>query len=145
MLNSIKTLARQYAPDVVKTRRHLHAHPELSFHEYETARFVANELKAIGLIPQEGVAGTGVVALIEGKKTNGNGADSPRTVGLRADMDALPIREANNVLYKSTVAGVMHACGHDAHTASLLGCARILTTLRDEFSGTIKLVFQPAE
>ena len=141
MLDSIKTLARQYAPDVVTTRRHLHAHPELSFHEHETARFVANELTAIGLVPQEGVAGTGVVALIEGTKTNGDG----KTVGLRADMDALPIREVNDVPYKSTVAGVMHACGHDAHTASLLGCARILYTLRDEFSGTVKLVFQPAE
>ena len=145
MLDSIKTLARQYAPDVVKTRRHLHAHPELSFHEHETARFVANELKTIGLVPQEGVAGTGVVSLIKGRKTNGDGSYSPRTVGLRADMDALPIREANDVPYKSTVSGIMHACGHDAHTASLLGCARILTTLRDEFSGTIKLVFQPAE
>ncbi len=145
MLDSIKTLARQYAPDVVTTRRYLHAHPELSFHEYETARFVANELTAIGVVPQTGVAGTGVVALIEGRKAIGNRASSPRTVGLRADMDALPIREANDVPYKSTVAGVMHACGHDAHTASLLGCARILTTLRDEFSGTIKLVFQPAE
>ena len=145
MLNSIKNLARQYAPDVVKIRRHLHAHPELSFHEYETARFIANELKTIGLLPQEGVAGTGVVALIKGEKSSDGGTNNHKTVGLRADMDALPIHEANDVLYKSTVAGVMHACGHDAHTASLLGCARILTTLRDEFSGTVKLVFQPAE
>jgi amidohydrolase len=142
MLNAIKTLAQQYAPDVVAIRQHLHAHPELSFHEYETAQFVANELKSIGLLPQEGIAGTGVVAIIEGRKV---GDSATKTVGLRADMDALPIREANEVSYKSTKPGVMHACGHDAHTASLLGCARILNTLRDEFSGTIKLVFQPAE
>ncbi len=94
----------------------------------------------MGLHPQEGVAGTGVVALIEG--TQGG---SDRVVGLRADMDALPIREANDVPYKSTVDGVMHACGHDVHTASLLSTARILTELRDQFSGTVKLVFQPAE
>ncbi len=143
MQDSIKSLARQYSADVVATRRHLHAHPELSFHEHNTARYVAEQLKEIGLTPQEGVANTGVVALIEGRKNGG--ASASRVVGLRADMDALPIHEANNVPYKSTVEGVMHACGHDAHTASLLCCARILNVLRDEFSGTIKLVFQPAE
>ncbi len=140
MIDSIKSLSRQFAEDTVATRRHLHANPELSFHEYNTARYVADQLKAIGLTPQEGIANTGVVALIEGTKT-----PSGRVIGLRADMDALPIREANNVPYKSMVEGVMHACGHDAHTASLLSTARILQTLRDEFSGTIKLVFQPAE
>ncbi len=144
MQDSIKSLARQYAADVVATRRHLHAHPELSFHEHNTARYVADQLKEIGLTPQEGVANTGVVALIEGRKSDGASAGS-RVVGLRADMDALPIHEANNVSYKSTVDGVMHACGHDAHTASLLGCARILNVLRDQFDGTVKLVFQPAE
>ncbi len=140
MIDSIKSLSRQFAADTVATRRHLHAHPELSFNEHNTARYVADQLRAIGLNPQEGVASTGVVALIEGTK-----AGSGRVIGLRADMDALPIREANEVPYKSTVEGVMHACGHDAHTASLLSTARILQTLRDEFSGTIKLVFQPAE
>ena len=140
MIDSIKSLSRQFAADTIATRRHLHAHPELSFHEHNTARYVAEQLRAIGLNPQEGVANTGVVALIEGTKTG-----SGRVIGLRADMDALPIREANDVSYKSTVEGVMHACGHDAHTASLLSTARILQTLRDEFSGTIKLVFQPAE
>lgn len=140
---SIKSLAQQYAADIVTTRRHLHAHPELSFQERNTARFVADQLKAIGIQPQEGVADTGLVALIEGRKgadTSGN-----RVIALRADMDALPIHEANNVPYKSTVEGVMHACGHDAHTASLLGVARILNVLRDEFDGTVKLVFQPGE
>jgi len=140
MIDSIKSLSRQFAEDTVATRRHLHANPELSFHEFNTARYVADQLRAIGLTPQEGVANTGVVALIEGTKT-----PSGRVIGLRADMDALPIHEANNVPYKSTTEGVMHACGHDAHTASLLSTARILQTLRDEFSGTIKLVFQPAE
>ncbi len=139
----IKNLAHELAASVVANRRYLHAHPEISFHEQQTARFVADELRAIGLNPREGVAGTGVVALIDGTRPDGPGAG--RTVALRADMDALPIREANNVPYRSTVEGVMHACGHDAHTASLLGTARILTMLRNEFSGTIKLVFQPAE
>lgn len=139
MQDSIKSLARQYAADVVATRRHLHAHPELSFREHNTAHYVAEQLREIGLTPQEGVADTGVVALIEGRNPG------RRVVGLRADMDALPIHEANNVPYKSTVEGVMHACGHDAHTASLLGCARILNVLRDQFEGTVKLVFQPAE
>lgn len=140
MIESIKSLSRQFAADTVATRRHLHAHPELSFYEHNTAQYVAEQLRAIGLTPQEGVANTGVVALIEGTKSA-----SDRVVGLRADMDALPIREANDVPYKSTVDGVMHACGHDAHTASLLSTARILNTLRDQFSGTVKLVFQPAE
>lgn len=144
MQDSIKSLARQYAADVVAIRRHLHAHPELSFHEQNTARFVADQLKEIGLTPQEGIANTGLVALIEGTKSGGASAGN-RVVGLRADMDALPIHEANDVAYKSTVEGVMHACGHDAHTASLLGCARILNVLRDQFDGTVKLVFQPAE
>jgi amidohydrolase len=122
MKEQIKTLARQYAADMVANRRHLHANPELSFHEFKTARFVAEQLKALGLTPQEGVANTGLVALIEGQA--GNSSEN-RVVGLRADMDALPIHEANNVPYKSTVEGVMHACGHDVHTSSLLGTARI--------------------
>ncbi|MGA0556230.1 M20 metallopeptidase family protein [Larkinella sp. VNQ87] len=141
MKEQIKALARQYAGDMIANRRHLHANPELSFHEYNTARFVAEQLKAIGLTPQEGVAGTGLVALIEGR----GGSAENRVVGLRADMDALPIHEANDVPYKSTVEGVMHACGHDVHTSSLLGTARILNELRDQFEGTVKLVFQPAE
>jgi len=135
----IKSLAKDQAADVIANRRHLHTNPELSFEEFKTAQFVAAELRALGLTPQEGIAGTGLVALIEGKNPG------KKIVGLRADMDALPIVEANNVPYKSQVPGVMHACGHDVHTASLLGTARILNQLRDEFEGTIKLVFQPAE
>lgn len=135
----IKELAASFASDSIKIRRHLHANPELSFEEHETAKFVANELKSFGLKPEEGVGGTGVVALIEGRNPN------KKIVGLRADMDALPIIETNDVPYKSTNPGVMHACGHDVHTTSLLGCARILAQLKDEFEGTVKLVFQPAE
>lgn len=135
----IKSLAKDQAASVIANRRHLHTHPELSFEEFKTARFVAEELRAIGLTPQEGIAGTGLVALIEGRNPE------KKIVGLRADMDALPIVEANNVPYKSQVPGVMHACGHDVHTASLLGTARILNQLRDQFEGTVKLVFQPAE
>ena len=139
MIQKIKDLSREMAADAVTTRRHLHQNPELSFNEHKTARFVADRLKDLGLQPQEGVADTGVVALIEGRNPGS------RVVGLRADMDALPITEANDVPYKSQNPGVMHACGHDVHTSSLLGTARILTQLRDEFEGTIKLVFQPAE
>ncbi|MBC7891475.1 MAG: amidohydrolase [Sphingobacteriaceae bacterium] len=138
MKQKIQTLAAQYAADTVAIRRHLHSHPELSFHEIETQKFVAAQLTALGLAPQP-MADTGLVALIEGRNPG------KKVVGLRADMDALPITEANDVPYRSQNPGVMHACGHDAHTASLLGVARILTQLKDEFEGTVKLVFQPAE
>ena len=135
----IKALAKQQWANVVANRQHLHKNPELSFEEFKTARFVADELKGMGLSPQEGFAGTGVVALIEGKNPQS------RVIGLRADMDALPIHEANNVSYKSVNEGVMHACGHDVHTSSLLGTANILRQLTNDFEGTVKLVFQPAE
>lgn len=135
----IKQLAKDYAAETVANRRHLHTNPELSFQEYNTAKFVAQKLKDIGLTPQEGIANTGVVALIEGRNP------SSKVIGLRADMDALPIFEKNDVPYKSQNEGVMHACGHDVHTSSLLGTAKILQQLRGEFDGTIKLVFQPAE
>ena len=135
----IKQLAKDYASEVVANRRHLHINPELSFQEYNTAKFVAQKLRDIGLIPQEGIANTGVVALVEGRNPDS------KVIGLRADMDALPIFEKNDVPYKSQNEGVMHACGHDAHTSSLLGTAKILYQLREEFEGTIKLVFQPAE
>lgn len=138
MKQKIKALAAKYAADFVANRRHLHSNPELSFQEYETQKFVASQLRALGLAPQA-IANTGLVALLEGKNP------SKKVVALRADMDALPILEANDVTYKSTNPGVMHACGHDVHTASLLGVARILTDLKDEFEGTVKLVFQPGE
>jgi len=134
----IQQLAADIFNDVVATRRHLHSHPELSFHEVETSAFVASRLDALGL-KYERMADNGLVALIKGEKP-GDGV-----VALRADMDALPITEANDVPYRSQNVGVMHACGHDAHTSSLLGTAKILTDLKSEFGGTVKLIFQPAE
>jgi len=134
----IQNLARERTEQVIGFRRHLHQYPELSFQERNTARFVAEQLQSFGLSPQAGVADTGVVATIEGKKPG-------KTIALRADMDALPIREANEVPYKSKHEGVMHACGHDVHTSSLLGTAFILQQLREEFEGTVKLIFQPGE
>lgn len=135
---------RQRAVDIVATtvahRRHLHAHPELSYQEVNTAAYVAGHLKAMGIEPRVGIGGTGVTAMI-----NGTAGESNRVTALRADMDALPIQEANPVSYKSTVPGVMHACGHDVHTASLLGTAQLLQEHRHRFSGIVKLIFQPGE
>ncbi|MDO8366599.1 MAG: M20 family metallopeptidase [Saprospiraceae bacterium] len=139
MKEKIQALARQYHADTVACRRHLHAHPELSFEEVQTGKFVADQLTALGVQHKHGVAENGVVALIKGKNPR------KRTIALRADMDALPIQEANDVPYKSQNAGVMHACGHDVHTASLLGTVRILNELRGEFEGSIKCIFQPGE
>ena len=139
LLNDVKKLAAQYAEDTVNIRRHIHANPELSFKEFETAKYVAAELRKLGIEPKEGVAGTGLTALIEGRNP------ASKTVALRADMDALPITEQNEVSYKSKNIGVMHACGHDVHTSCLLGAARILVQLKNQFEGTIKLVFQPGE
>jgi amidohydrolase len=135
----IKSLAQAYKQEVIDLRRHLHSHPELSFKEFQTAAFVAEKLKAIGITEIESKATTGWSALIKGKNPE------KKVVALRADMDALPIIEANEVPYKSQNQGVMHACGHDAHTASLLGAAKILHEVRDQFEGTIKLIFQPGE
>ncbi|NEM96817.1 amidohydrolase [Pontibacter sp. BT327] len=136
--DKIKQLAKVYAPEIVQVRRHIHANPELSFEEYNTAAYVKQTLANYG-IASETMAETGLVALIKGKNPE------KKTIALRADLDALPIVEANEVDYRSKNQGVMHACGHDVHTASLLGAARILQELRDTFEGTIKLVFQPGE
>lgn len=137
--DKVRSLAAEISPDVVTHRRHIHANPELSFQEYETSKYVADQLRHIGLNPTEGVADTGVVALVKGRNPES------KTVALRADMDALPIEEQNEVPYKSKKKGVMHACGHDVHTASLLGAASILHQVREEFEGTVKLIFQPGE
>ncbi len=139
MHDAIRTLAAQFHADIVARRRHLHAHPELSFQEVQTGQFVAATLREWGIEHRHGMAGNGVVALIRGKKPD------KRVIALRGDMDALPIREANDVPYKSQNEGVMHACGHDVHTASLLGTARILHHLRQQFEGTVKCIFQPGE
>lgn len=134
----IQELSKKIFNEVVANRRYLHSHPELSFHEVETSAYVAKKLEELGLEYHK-MADTGLVALIKGDKP------SDKVVALRADMDALPITEANEVTYKSQNIGVMHACGHDAHTSSLLGTAKILTELKSQFAGTIKLIFQPAE
>jgi amidohydrolase len=134
----IHQLAKQYAPETIDIRRHLHAHPELSYKEFQTSAFVQDKLKGLG-IPFEVKAATGVVGLIKGKNPE------KRVIALRADMDALPIREENAIPYKSQNDGVMHACGHDAHTSILLGASKILNELRGEWEGTVKLIFQPGE
>ncbi len=136
--DKISQLAQDIHQEIIGNRRHLHANPELSFEEYETSAFVKAKLDELG-ISYQNMADTGIVALIKGSRP------SDSVVALRADMDALPILEANDVPYKSTKPGVMHACGHDVHTSSLLGTAKILTELKDEFAGTVKLIFQPAE
>ena len=138
LANQIKELAQQLSPTFVEVRRHLHAHPELSYQEIQTSAYVQEQLKKIG-IPFQVMSTTGVVGIIEGKDPDS------RILALRADMDALPIEEKNEVSYKSVNTGVMHACGHDVHTSILLGAARILFELRQQWSGTVKLIFQPGE
>ena len=138
LLEKIKSLSQSYSQEVVGLRRHLHANPELSYQEYNTVKFVAQTLRSFGIEPTE-VATTGLVAEIKGKNPG------KKTIALRADMDALPITEINDVPYKSKNNGVMHACGHDAHTSSLLGTAKILQEVRDQFEGTVRFLFQPGE
>ena len=134
-------LADVYEKDIIALRRDFHIHPELSWQEFRTCGVVMQELEKLG-IPCVKVAETGVVGTIEGTGSMGNG----KTIALRADMDALPVQELNSGLsYCSQTAGVMHACGHDGHTASLLGAAKILNDLRGGFKGTVKLFFEPAE
>ena len=120
-------------------RHHLHSNPELSFREVQTGKYISEMLKSFGIEHKTGVAGNGVVGLIKGKNPD------KKVIALRADMDALPIEEENDVPYRSKNPGVMHACGHDVHTTCLLGASKILNELKDEFEGTIKLIFQPAE
>lgn len=139
MIQKIKELAREWAPEFVEIRHHLHTHPELSFKEFETSAFIQQKLNEFGIPFSAPVAGTGVIGIIEGVRPES------RVIALRADMDALPITEANDVPYKSINEGVMHACGHDVHTTCLLGAARILQDLRDKLEGTVKLIFQPGE
>lgn len=135
----IQERAAQQAPNYVAWRRHLHQHPELSFEEHQTMAYVSARLTQLGVPHQTGVTGTGIVATVEGMDP------SSRLCALRADMDALPIQEANHVSYASQVPGVMHACGHDVHTASLLGAIDLLTATRDAWFGTVRCIFQPGE
>ena len=138
LIDTIKTLAQQYQQEFVGIRRHLHAHPELSYQEFETSKFIQSKL-AEWNIPFNVIATTGVVGIIEGKNPSG------RVMALRADMDALPIKEENNIEYRSVTDGVMHACGHDVHTTCLLGAAKILQQTKADWEGTVKLIFQPGE
>lgn len=138
LIDKIKSLAAANTAEMIAIRRHIHANPELSYVEFETSAFIQDKLKSWG-IPFEIMATTGVVGLIEGKNP------ASRIMALRADMDALPIEEANDIPYKSTKPGIMHACGHDVHTTCLLGAAKILQATRDDWEGTVKLLFQPGE
>ena len=137
--DQIKSLAKEYFEDTVKNRRFIHQNPELSYQEVKTGLFIAKKLRSYKVTHEHGCAENGVVGLIEGRNPE------KKVVALRADIDALPIQEANDVPYKSKVKGVMHACGHDVHTASLLTTARILNKMKNDFEGTVKLIFQPAE
>lgn len=138
MINKIKSLAKELKSDIIGVRRHLHQYPCLSFEEYETAQFIHALLDSWN-IEHEFLTETGIVATIQGRNPE------KKTIALRADIDALPIQEKNECQYKSTIDGVMHGCGHDAHAAMLLGVANVLNHLKDDFEGTIKLIFQPGE
>jgi amidohydrolase len=135
----IQELTDHIFENLVKIRRHLHQHPELSYQEVETGKFISKTLSEWGIPHKYGIADNGVVALIEGKNPG------KKVIALRGDIDALPIEEANDVPYKSKNVGVMHACGHDVHTTSLLGAAYILYNTRDQWEGSVKCIFQPAE
>ena len=138
MINKIKSLAKELKNDIIGVRRHMHQFPCLSFEEYETAQFIHALLDSWN-IEHEFLTETGIVATIQGRNPE------KKTIALRADIDALPIQEKNECQYKSTIDGVMHGCGHDAHAAMLLGVANVLNHLKDDFEGTIKLIFQPGE
>lgn len=137
--SAIQSFAKDNFKEIQKIRRHLHAHPELSYQEHETAKFIASKLDGWGIDYKAGVAKTGLIATIKGKNPE------KKTVALRGDMDALPIHEKNDVPYKSKNDGVMHACGHDVHTSCLLGAAKILNETKNEWEGTMRLLFQPSE
>lgn len=142
----IQSAAKEFLSEITSIRRHIHANPELSFQEHKTVEYVSGQLTSFGITNQKRSAETGLVALLEGKNPG------RKTIALRADMDALPIQETNDVEYRSKNNGVMHACGHDVHTSSLLGAAKILSRLKNDtsapgagFEGTIKFIFQPGE
>jgi len=139
MKSKVQQLVIENAEEILAIRRHLHAHPELSFKEFETSSYVCKMLDEWGISYEKGYVKTGIVAHLEGRNP------SKKVVALRGDMDALPIIEENDVAYCSKNKGVMHACGHDVHTACILGAAKVLHRLRDEFEGTVKLIFQPGE
>jgi amidohydrolase len=138
VLKRVREMAGEIYPDLVSIRRHLHQYPELSFNEVETANFISEKLRSFGIERQKRMAQTGIVSVIRGR-TKG------KCVALRADIDALPIQEQNEVPYKSKVDGRMHACGHDVHTTCLIGASVILNKLQDQLNGSVRLIFQPGE
>lgn len=138
MIEKIKKLSAKYAQEFITVRQHLHANPELSYQEFETSKFIQSKLTEFG-IPFELKATTGILGMIKGKNPES------RAIAIRADMDALPIQEENDVPYRSRNHGIMHACGHDVHSTCLLGAAKILSELKNDWEGTIKLIFQPGE
>ncbi len=137
--NKIKELAKQYYPEIVDIRRFLHENAELSFEEYKTSEYICSQLDKMNIPYKKGYVKTGIIATLKGKNPD------KKVIALRADMDALPIHENEDHPFKSCTAGVMHACGHDAHSSSLLGTAKILNELNDQWEGTILLIFQPGE
>ncbi|MDO8999903.1 MAG: M20 family metallopeptidase [Bacteroidota bacterium] len=137
--SKIKSLAKNYFNKVLEIRRHLHQNPELSFKEFQTSKYIQKQLSEAVIPFTTGHVETGIIALIKGKNPN------KKTILLRADMDALPIEEKNNLPYRSQNSGVMHACGHDVHSSVALGAAFILNDLKEEFEGTVKIMFQPGE
>lgn len=139
LLEQIKALSEANSVHTVELRRHLHANPELSYQEYNTVKYVSEQLHVAGIGLVNGIATTGLLAEIKGRNPE------KKTIALRADMDALPIVEANDVSYKSKTPGIMHACGHDVHTSSLLATAKILNQVKDQFEGTVRFLFQPGE
>lgn len=138
MTDKILSLSKRFLPDIIRIRRRLHQHPELAFEEVETGRLLASELSKLGIKVKRGVGKTGLTGLLRGTGDAG-------VVGLRADMDALPVAEERKVPFASRNNGVMHACGHDTHMAMLLGAAHILSVLRNEIPGAVKFIFQPSE
>ena len=132
-------IAGEFYEEIVGIRRHIHSHPELSFQEFETSAFIQEQLHKAGISFKTGFVKTGILARVEGR------SPGRRVIALRAELDALPIEEQNDIPFKSENAGKMHACGHDMHMASLVGVAKILQKLKDEFEGTVLLIFQPGE
>ncbi len=138
-ISEIKLLSKEIFNEIISVRRHIHKHPELSFKEYKTSEFICSILDKHKITYTKNIVETGIIAIIEGNNP------TTKTILLRADLDALPIEEENNVNYKSINAGIMHACGHDVHSASIIGTAIILNKLKHTFNGTIKIMFQPGE
>lgn len=139
LLEKIKEVSEDLFEETKKNRRHLHANPELSFEEHKTSAYIQSRLMEWNIPFRAGIAGTGIEAIVKGQNPD------KKILALRGDMDALPITEENDKPYKSKNNGVMHACGHDVHTSSLLSSAKILSQLKDDFEGTVKFIFQPGE